>query len=189
MHSLALAVSLASAGAATAAPPPETFKVDPVHSAVAFRVKHMNVSYALGRFNNVSGGFTLDADDPSKAAFDVTIRADSIDTANGPRDAHLKGPDFFNVRQYPTIRFQSTSAASAGEGAYEVQGNLSLHGVTKPITVKIQQVGVAPGMRGGRVAGVFSEFTIKRSDFGMKGMIGPLGDEVTVIVSLEGGHN
>jgi polyisoprenoid-binding protein YceI len=165
----------------------DTYQVDPVHSAVAYRVKHLNVSYALGRFNNIAGSFVLDSADPAQSKFDFTVKTDSIDTGNPARDGHLKGPDFFNARQFPTITFKSKSVASAGENQYEVKGDLTLHGVTREVTLKVEKTGEGPGMRGGKLAGLFTEFTLKRSDFGMKNMVGPVGDEVTVVVSVEGG--
>jgi polyisoprenoid-binding protein YceI len=167
----------------------ETFQVDPVHSSVNFRVKHMNVSYSYGRFNAISGTFTLDPTDPAKSAFEFNVRADSLDTGSPKRDGHLKSPDFFNVRQYPSISFKSKSVASAGENAYDVTGDLTLHGVTRPVTLKVEQTGKGPGMAGrGAAAGLLTTFNIKRSDFGMKGMVGPVGDDVRVEVAIEGNH-
>lgn len=170
----------ASAGAA------ESYKVDTVHSSVVYKVKHMNASYAFGRFNDVQGTFAFDSADPAQSKFDFTIKTDSIDTGNQGRDGHLKGPDFFNARQFPTISFKSSEVKSAGENAYEVAGKLTLHGVTKDVTVKIENTGSGAGPRGGKISGLYSEFTLKRSDFGMKNMVGPIGDDVTVMVSLEG---
>jgi polyisoprenoid-binding protein YceI len=164
-----------------------TYKVDPVHSAVAFRVKHMNTSYAYGRFNSIAGTFSLDPADPAKSAFDFTIKTDSIDTGNAMRDTHLKNADFFNAKQFGTITFKSKKVASAGKDTYEVTGDLTMHGVTKPVTVKIEQTGSGKDMRGGAIAGIESVFTLKRSDFGMKGMLDAVGDDVKVMLSCEGG--
>ena len=164
-----------------------TFKVDSVHSTVMFRVKHMNTSYAYGRFNAVSGSFNLDEANPENASFDFAVKVDSIDTADAKRDGHLKNADFFNAKQFPTITFKSTSAKSAGKDAYDVTGDLTLHGVKKPITIKIEHSGTGKGPQGGTIAGIETTFTIKRSDFGMKNMLGMLGDEVTVTVASEGG--
>lgn len=164
-----------------------TFKVDSTHSTVIFRVKHMNASYAYGRFNAISGTFSIDEADPSESSFDFTIKADSIDTADAKRDAHLKRADFFNAAQHPTITFKSTTVKAATKGTYDVTGDLKLHGVTRPITVKVEHSGTSKGMGGGTIAGIESTFTIKRSDFGMKGMLGVIGDDVTIILSSEGG--
>ena len=176
-----LAVGL-SAGAAET-----TYKVDPVHSSVNFRVKHMGTSYAHGRFNAVEGKFALDDADPSKSSFEVKIKAASVDTNHKIRDGHLTGPDLFNAKQYPTISFKSTKVSPGTDGtSMSVTGDLTFHGVTKPIIVKMEKVGTGKGMKGEALAGVESEFVIKRSDFGVKAMTGMLGEDVRVTVSLEG---
>jgi polyisoprenoid-binding protein YceI len=178
---------VASLGTGTLVLAADAFQVDTVHSSVLFKIKHQNVSYAYGRFNDVAGKFLVDEADPSKSTFDLTIKGDSIDTASGKRDTHLKGPDFFNVKQFPTITFKSKSVARAGKD-YDVTGDLTLHGVTRPVTFHVVSTGTAKGMMGGTVSGVEASAVIKRSDFGMNYMVGPLGDEVTVTASLEGGR-
>jgi polyisoprenoid-binding protein YceI len=176
-----LAASVAAPAVAT------SFKVDKVHSTVVFRVKHMNASYSYGRFNAIAGTFDIDAADPTKSAFDFTIKTDSVDTADPGRDAHLKKADFFNAAQFPNITFKSKSVKAAGKDAFDVTGDLTLHGVTKPISVKIEHTGTSKGMGGATIAGIESKFTIKRSDFGMKGMLNMIGDDVTIMMSAEGG--
>ena len=178
----ALAISRGEALAAS-------YKVDAAHSSVHFRVKHMDTSYFYGRFNAISGSFAIDPSDPSKSSFEFAMKADSIDTNNPARDSHLKNADFFNAKQYPNIGFKSTSVESAGKDAYKVTGDLTLHGVTKPITVTIEHTGSGQDMRKNAIAGIESVFTIKRSDFGMKGLVGPVGDEVKVMMSAEGVAN
>jgi polyisoprenoid-binding protein YceI len=178
---------VASLGIGTLALAADAFQVDAVHSSVLFRVKHMNVSYTYGRFNDVSGHFLLDEADPSKSLFDLTVKSESIDTANTKRDNHLKGTDFFNAKQFPTITFKSKSVKK-GDSGYDVTGDLTLHGVTKPVTFRVASTGTGRGMIGGTLAGVEASVVIKRSDFGMTFMVGPVGDEVTVTVALEGGR-
>ena len=163
----------------------EAFPVDTVHSTVIFRVKHQNASYAYGRFNDFTGKFLLDESDPSQSVFEVSVDAESIDTANTKRDLHLKGPDFFNSKQFPRITFKSKGATKS-EGGFNVQGDLTLHGVTKPVAVVVMPVGTAKTQKGDTVAGIEAVFHIKRSDFGMNYMVGPIGDEVLLTVSLEG---
>jgi polyisoprenoid-binding protein YceI len=175
-------VGLMSGTVATAADP---FDVDPVHSTILFRVKHMNASYAYGRFDSVAGKFLLDEQDPSKSSFDLTIKSASIDTANAMRDTHLKGPDFFNALQFPTITFKSKSVSKVAAG-YAVSGDLTLKGVTKPAEVVLNVTGTGKGMKGETITGVEGSLVLKRSDFGMTYMVGPLGDEVRVTASLEG---
>jgi len=175
------------AGPAAAAPAAaEAFTVDGVHSSVVFRIKHMNVAPFYGRFNKVGGTFLLDGD---SSVVDVTIDAESVDTANGGRDKHVKSQDFLSVKEFPTIAFKSTSARKQVQGdGVDVTGTLTFHGVTKTITVTVRPTGEAAGVKGGTVAGLEATFTIKRSEYGMGGMPGALGDDVTVMIGLEGGR-
>ena len=165
----------------------ETYKVDPVHTTAIFRIKHLGVTYFYGRFNETTGTFTLDTENPSDMSFDVQIKTQSVDTNATGRNNHLKSADFFNAKQFPTISFKSKSVQASGENMYTVSGDLTLHGVTKPITVRMEFVGQGDrGPRFGYRAGFDATFTIKRSDFGMNFMQGMLGDEVTIMVGLEG---
>ncbi len=178
-------LAVATLGVGSLAVAADAFQVDAVHSSVLFRVKHMNTSYAYGRFNDVSGKFQVDEADPSKSVMDLTINAESVDTANAKRDLHLKGPDFFNAKEFPTITFKGKSFRKTAAG-YDVAGDLTLHGVTKPVTFKLGLTGSGKGMRGEALAGVEGSAVLKRSDFGMTYMVGPIGDEVTVTAALEG---
>jgi polyisoprenoid-binding protein YceI len=176
----------AGPAAASAARPAaaESFTVDAVHSSVAFRILHMNVAPFYGRFNKVSGSFLVSGE---SSVVDVTIDAESVDTANGGRDKHVKSQDFLSVKEFPAITFKSTAAKKQASGdAIDVTGNLTFHGVTKSITVTVKPTGEAPGMKGGTVAGIEAIFSIKRSEYGMGGMPGALGDDVTIMVGLEG---
>jgi polyisoprenoid-binding protein YceI len=162
---------------------PEAFAVDNVHSSVIFRIKHNNVSYFYGRFNTFSGSFAVDGE---STTLDITVDAASVDTANEGRDKHVKSQDFFSVKEFPTVTFKSASAKKGAGEAIEVAGNLTFHGVTKPVTVSVTPTGQGTGRGGATVAGFETTFTIKRSDFGMGGMTGSLGDDVTITVSLQG---
>lgn len=164
----------------------EAFKIDGVHSGTHFRVQHMGVSYVYGRFNKFEGTFLIDKDKPEASSISVTIPVDSVDSNNEGRDKHLKSPDFFSAKEFPTMTFVSKTVKKTAENTYEVAGDFTLRGQTKPLTVTIKDGGVGKGQRGGEVAGVESTFTFKRSDFGMNFMVGPIGDEVTVMVSFEG---
>ena len=165
----------------------ENYRVDPVHSSAVFRIKHANLVPFWGRFNEPAGAFTLDEADPSKSTFTVEIAVDKVSTGNDRRDNHLKSPDFFNAKQYPKITFKSTSVKKGeGENILDVSGDLTMHGVTKPITVKVELAGKGQ-FNGKPIAGVEATFTVKMSDHEIKGMPGALSDEVKVIVALEGG--
>ena len=164
----------------------ETYQIDPIHSSNCFRIKHLNVAYFYGRFNEVAGTFVFNDADPAACSFDVQVNVDSVDTHNADRDKHLKSAELFDVEKHPQITFKSTSVKKMGEQTYDVTGDLTLHGVTKPLTVKIERTGAGPGMKGEYRSGCETNFEIKRSDFGMTAMIGPLGDDVRLTFSLEG---
>jgi polyisoprenoid-binding protein YceI len=165
----------------------DTYKVDPVHSATMFRIQHANLGYVWGRINDPGGTFLLDAADPTKSVFNLELQVANVDTHNDKRDAHLKSPDFFNAKQYPTITFKSKSAkAGASANMLEVTGDLTMHGVTRSVTIAVELTGKGEFPPGTQRAGVEATFTVKRTDFDMKNMVGPVGDEVRLIVALEG---
>jgi len=168
----------------------DTYKVDPVHSALIFRAKHANVGMFYGRFNAIGGQFTLDEADPTKSSFNFEVQAGSVDTQNEKRDAHLKSPDFFNAKQYPTITFKSTSVKKGEQtNVLEVTGDLTFHGVTKQVTVPIELIGKGEFPPKTPRAGVETVFTIKMSDYGVKGIPGApgmIGDEVRLMFASEG---
>jgi polyisoprenoid-binding protein YceI len=164
----------------------DAFKVDPVHSFAVFSIHHFNAGNIWGRFNEPAGEFSLDNADSSKDAFNVEIKVANLDTANAKRDSDLKGPDWFNARQFPMITFKSTSVAKGDGNNLQVTGNLTIHGVTKPVTVPVEVTGIAPDPFGKVRAGIQATVTVKRSDFGMKAMPGAVGDDVRIVVALEG---
>ncbi|MCK6455436.1 MAG: YceI family protein [Phycisphaerae bacterium] len=163
------------------------YSIDASHSAVLFKIRHLETSWFYGRFNHFSGKISFDEQKPEEMTIGVTVKAASIDTGNTKRDLHLKSPDFFNAKQFPKITFKSQKVKRASEGnkTYEVSGELTLHGVTKNITVQLTHVGSGKGMSGGKLVGFHTNFTIKRSDFGMGYMQKGLGDDVEITVSLE----
>jgi polyisoprenoid-binding protein YceI len=163
----------------------DTFKIDPVHSSVIFSVKHLGVTDFYGDFREISGTVAFDAADPAKSSVDITVPVEKIDTRNEKRDQHLKSPDFFNAKQFPTLTFKSTKVEGAGD-TYSVTGDLTIHGVTKPVTVQFRKGAETKGQQGETRTGGEAKFTIKRSDYGMTFMNGPLGDDVNIILSLEG---
>lgn len=192
---LGIAAGFAPARPAPAAPAPaaaDGYKVDAVHSAVIYRVKHNNVAYHYGRFDKVEGTFLLDKENASSSSINVTVPVESVSSGNSSRDGHLKKADFFSAAEFPTMSFKSTEVTKKGEAdgypVFTVKGDFTMHGVTKPITVDVKHTGEGSGQRG-QVAGFETTFTIKRSDYGMNFMQGKgLGDDVTITVSLEGGR-
>ena len=161
------------------------FAVDPSHTSVVFAVSHLGYSYTYGRFNQVTGDFLFDSANPTTGQFALDIDPASVDTNDEKRDQHLRGADFFNVRQFPTMQFRST-AIRAAENGLEITGNFTLHGVTKQITIPLRVLGEGKGPYGKDRIGFLSQFSLKRSDFGMTNMAGPIGDEISVLMSFEG---
>ena len=163
----------------------DTFKIDPVHSSVLFSIKHLGVTDFYAFFKDISGTVTFDKSDPAKSSVELTVPVDSIDSRNPKRDQHLKSPDFFNAKQFPTLYFKSKKVEASGD-TYKITGDFTLHGVTKTITIEFKKGPEAKGMEGEIRGGGETRFTIKRSDYGMTFMQGALGDEVNIIVSGEG---
>ena len=166
----------------------ENFAIDPVHSAVIYRIMHMNMGHSWGRFNEISGTLNLDDANPAANSLSVSINANSIDTGAAARDTHLRGPDFFNVRQFPAITFQSEQMKPIDSANFEVTGNLTLHGVTKKVTTKLQRLGAGKTPFGDVRVGTEAVLQIKRSDFDMKNMLEAVGDDVLLVISIEASH-
>src|SRR5262245_38788397 len=177
---LALATILVTCGSAARAA--DTYQVDPVHSSISFMISHQGISNIHGRFNDFSGKITIDQADPGKSSFALTIPVESIDTNNVKRDEHLRAPDYFNVKQFPTMSFQSTKV-KAVDGGFDVTGDLTLHGVTRPISLTLKGGDkVVEFPKGMRRIGLVATFSIRRSDFGMTVEPKALGDEVPISV-------
>lgn len=176
-----LTSALASALLAGPAAAAETYDIDPVHSVVVFRTNHLGFADFLGRFNDISGEFTLDG---AKGSVEVEIAASSVDTGNDQRDKHLESPDFLNALQFPSITFKSEKAVKKGD-KWTVRGDLTLHGVTRPVEVELEQ-GRTGEFRGKTRTGFNGSFTIQRSDFGMDYMLEGIGDEIELMLGFEG---
>jgi len=168
--------------------PAGTFKVDPVHSTALFRVHHLGAGRFYGRFNNVNGTFSFSPENSRNLSIDVSIEIESVDTNNEGLDRHLKSPDFFNAREFTTMTFKSHGAKPAKEkNKFHVEGHLTIRGQTKLLRTTVEWTGTADMGKGER-CGLETIFTIKRSDFGVNYGVsnGMLGDDVKIIVSLEG---
>ncbi len=164
----------------------DAYTIDPVHSEVSFKIRHL-LAKTSGRFTKFSGTIKVDPADMAKSSVEVTIDAASINTDNEKRDTHLKTPDFFDVAKYPTITFKSTSVKEVAKGKLEVTGDFTLHGVTKQITIPITNAGTQPGMQPGTVVAGFVDgtVTINRNDFGIKAYPGALGEDVVISLNVE----
>ncbi len=170
-----------------------TWQIDPAHSTVGFSIRHMTVSNVRGVFRKVSGTVRADDTDLSRSTLEATIDAASIDTGDAKRDEHLRSPDFLDVGRYPTITFRSTRIAPAGEGRWKVSGDLTLHGVTRPVVLDVE--GPTPpikGARGDTRAGGSATTRLDRRDFGIvwsKSLDGGglvVGNEVSITIDAEG---
>lgn len=162
-----------------------TFEIDAGHSSVLFGVQHAGSGRFYGRFNMLSGQIVVDAEKPERSSVLIRIDAASVDTASEGRDTHLKGPDFFNAKEFPEIFFESKSVERTAKG-FEVTGELNLLGVGKSVTAEAVFHGHSETQRFGKRSGYEVVFDIKRSDFGMTwGLPNMLGDDVRIIVSVE----
>ena len=144
------------------------WKFDPMHSEADFAIKHMAISTVHGSFHGISGVVTFDPTDVAKSSVEATIPIATVDTGVAPRDNDLKSPRFFDATQFPTMTFKSTSVRKAGDH-YDVAGDLTLHGVTKPVVLNLQDLGKAEmGMDGKTLhRGFTATTTINRQDFGL----------------------
>jgi polyisoprenoid-binding protein YceI len=179
---LALAMSLILSTAARA----DDYKSDPVHSFVVFDAHHLNAGFVYGTFAGPTGDITYDPDDLSKTKFDLSVDTDSIETRNENRDKDLKGPDFFDAKQYPTLTFKSTSVKKTGDNTMDVTGDLTVRGQTKSVTVSMEMTGTGTGMKGETRTGFQTSFTIDRRDYGMTADPEPvIGNTIHIIVAIE----
>lgn len=175
----------AAAFAQTAFAAVETYTIDTVHSSVNFSIRHF-VSKSTGSFGNVVGAITVDRDNLEKSSVEATIAIGSVNTANQKRDDHLKSADFFDAAKFANATFKSTSWKKTGDDTFDIAGDLTIKGVTKPIVLKTKLLGFGDGMQGAKLSGWEASVTLKRSDFGITGYTGALGEEVTVTIGIEG---
>ena len=164
----------------------DTYQLDPAHTSVVFRVKHLGTANVYGRFNGPTGTLVFDEASPAKSSINIQVNAKNVDTAVEKRDNHLRSPDFFNVAEHPLISFKSRSVKKVAKDTYEVSGDLSLLGKSRPITVTARQTGQGNDPWGKFRRGFETTFTIKRSEFGMDFMMGGVSDEVGLTVSVTG---
>jgi len=163
----------------------DSYKIDPAHSAILFKIGHFGIGNVYGRFDAFSGNITFDQNDPSQDAVNVEIKTDSVDTNAPARDKDIKSPDFFNAAEFPTATFKSTSFKKIDDKNYEVTGDFTLRGTTKPITLKVTLLGTGLGPKGETRIGAEGTATLKRSDFNVKAMLPAVSDEVGLIIAVE----
>ena len=156
------------------------------HASIGFKVSHLGYSWVTGRFNRFSGEFSYDADNPADAKVSVEIETGSIDSNHAERDKHLRSDDFLNVNKYPKALFVSTGYKELGDGKGELEGKLTLHGVTKPLSIEVNKVGEGKDPWGGYRAGFKGETSFAMADFGIRKNLGPAAREVTLYLNIEG---
>lgn len=168
----------------------DTFKIDPAHSAITFKVRHL-LGTAKGKFTKFNGTIEVERDQPEKSSVTVSIQTSSIDTAIAKRDEHLRSEDFFNVQKYPEITFKSRQVKRTSSNAGEIEGDLTMHGVTRPITLRIELLGTPDSIgKDQATRWRVSTAPIKRSQFGLvwsKSVeaVSMIGDDVSVDIQIE----
>jgi polyisoprenoid-binding protein YceI len=169
-----------------------TWNLDPIHSVAEFKVKHMMISNVKGQFTALDGVLTLDETDITNSRIEVSVEASSINTRDAQRDAHLKSADFFDVEKFPSLNFKSTQVKRAGDGELSVTGNLTIHGITRPVVFAVEGP-TAPGKDpwGNTRIGLSATTKINRRDFGLTwsaaletgGIL--VGDDVTISLDVQ----
>ena len=144
-----------------------TYRIDPGHSRIGFVARHAMVTKVRGSFTEFTGSGTFDVEDPSRSSLQLTIEAASIDTANPDRDGHLRSNDFLDLEHYPQITFASTAVAQVEPDTYRVNGDLSIKGVTRPVTFDLVYAGSAVDPYGNQRIGFEGSTTINRKDWGV----------------------
>ncbi len=175
--------ALAPASAATT-----TWTIDPNHSAAQFSVRHMMVSNVRGEFGKLSGAIVFDDQDASRSTVEATIDATTISTRVEARDNDLKSDSFFDVAKYPTITFRSATVRPAGPNKYSVDGNLTMHGVTKPVTLEVNVTPAIKDKNGNERRGAEATTKLNRKEFGVNGGGAAVSDDVQVLIDFEAVH-
>ena len=168
----------------------KTYKIDKNHSEVTFQVRHL-VTKVRGHFGDFEGTIEHDASDPTRSSVNATVQAASIDTAVGDRDTHLRSADFFDIEKFGTLTFKSTRITKKGDDSYDVTGDLTIHGVTRPVNLEATFLGKAKDPWGNERLGFEAESKINRKDFGLTwnaaletgGFL--VGDDVKISLSVQ----
>lgn len=156
------------------------------HAFIQFRIPHLGYSWLLGRFNTFSGRFSYDEQQPSVAWIDVLIETNSIDSNHAERDKHLRGKDFLDVERYPEATFESSRYEASSDVSGVLYGNFSLRGITRPITIDVQQIGAGMDPWGGYRRGFEGTTRLKLKDYGINFDLGPASEFVQLDLYVEG---
>lgn len=180
----ALTASMLLSGAAAAAD--YVIDTEGAHASIQFKVSHLGYSFVAGRFNDFNGDFSFDADKVSDAKVNVTINTNSVDSNHAERDKHLRSPDFLNTGKFPQATFSSTSVVDQGNGAFVLNGDFTLNGVTKPIAIKADTIGEGQDPWGGYRVGFTGSTEFALKDYDIKMDLGPASSHVTLDLVVEG---
>lgn len=165
----------------------DVYKIDPVHSGISFKIRHF-FSKTPGQFNKFNGTIHYDEKDPSNSHVEATIDISSVDTNNNDRDEHLKNEDYFNVAVNPKMMFKSTSWEKTGENRFDVVGELTMLGISKSVTLKVELLGIGEGQghfEGITLSGWSATTTIDRTQWGLTGGAPAVGNEVEIELNIE----
>ena len=170
-------------------PVAEKYDIDASHSGVVFGWNHFGFSNPTARFDKIEGSVLLDKADLTKSSISVTLPLEGLDTGVAKLDEGLKSPDFLDAAKYPTITFKSTKVEKTGENSLKITGDLTVHGVTKPVTLdaKVNKIGIfeIPGVIKAQAAGFDATTVIRRSDFGVSKYLPAVSDEILVRITLD----
>jgi polyisoprenoid-binding protein YceI len=186
LYALPLVTALASPTVALASEEHYLIDTEHAHAAIEFRIKHLGFSWLVGRFDDFDGSFTYDEANPENSQVTVTIDTASINSNHAERDKHLRGDDFLHVEKFPQAKFVSTAFKPTGENTAELTGELTLHGVTRPVTLEVEQIGHGDDPWGGYRRGFAGTTRLTLADFGINYDLGPAAREVHLFLSVEG---
>lgn len=164
---------------------PETYALEATHTEVVFSWTHFGFSKPTAKFMNAVGTLVLDEAAPANSSVEVSFAIDGLNTGVAALDEHLKKPDFFDAAKYPTATFKSTKVDVTGKDTANVTGNLTIHGVTKPVTLAVKLNKIGANMKGVKTAGFSATGRIKRSDFGMGAYVPAVSDEIDLVITAE----
>ena len=166
----------------------ESYRIDTTggHASINFRIKHLGYSWLTGRFDKFAGTFNFDEKNPEKSSASLTVKTRSINSGHSLRDIHVRGDKLLNVRKFPEARFVSTSYKPLNKTSGVLQGKLLLHGVTRPVSMTVKEVGAGDDPWGGYRRGYETSFKIRLHDFGIKHKLGKASEELELTIYLEG---
>ena len=166
---------------------PQTWQIDPNHTASQFSVRHLGISTVRGQFEKTSGTVVFDPSDPAKTSIDATIDATTFNSRVQMRDNDVRSPHFLDVAKYPTITFKSTRTEVAGAGKLKITGDLTIHGVTKQVVLEVEAPSqpIQDPMGKGTRMGANATTKINRNDFGITTMPGIVGDDILIVLDVE----